>query len=496
MKRVLALMLVAVMIFSFAGVAIAAEPISKVLDSTNIVNVTGQLTEGGQFINVLLKDGEEVKYINDFPVEADGSYRAKFKYPSDIAGLTLQVKQGNEDKTSSVVSAISEKEAVSYELNVINSNKTYVTVEIENYFNVAGKTYTVLLAYYGENNKLLDVFVRDEKQVAKDKTTESADYDIPEGTKKIKVFMWDSIKTMIPLAKEVTGRKNDTIRVLSIGNSFADDSVAYLDEIAAEDGVELIIRKANYGGGSIKTHRDAMCAEGGAQKIYEKVDDVPTKSIDDFLEEMTYDYITVQQASADSGMYETYIEDGIDDMLCYLREKQPTAEIVFHATWAYEKGSTHSGFANYNGDQLTMHNAILDTVTRHCERVKDLKTESGLSISLDGKPLRYIPTGIAFMKARENPMFDTEYIYKDSGLFPDKNPRVDTTVVRTLHRDSYHSSYNYGRYLTALTWYAALSGNSVLDNKFSHKTYPLPEDARPVIVKAANDAVRSTGIWN
>ena len=155
MKKVVSLLLVFAMLLSVVNV-FAADPASKVLPSTNIVNVTGNV-ENGDAVNILLKDGETVKYINEFPIESDGSYRAKFMYGGDIEGLSLQVKQGNEDKTNSVVSAISEKEAVSYELNVINSNKTYVTVEIENYFNVAGKTYTVLLAYYGENNKLLDV---------------------------------------------------------------------------------------------------------------------------------------------------------------------------------------------------------------------------------------------------------------------------------------------------------------------------------------------------
>ena len=65
--------------------------------------------------------------------------------------------------------------------------------------------------------------------------------------------MWDSVKTMLPLAKEVTGKKNDTIRILTIGNSFAEDPTAYLDDIAAMDGINMTIDKANIGGGAFKT---------------------------------------------------------------------------------------------------------------------------------------------------------------------------------------------------------------------------------------------------
>ena len=490
MKKFISFLLVFTMLLSSLSV-LAAEPDSKVLKSTNIVNVTGYAE--GETVSILLKDGETVKYINEFSVEKDGSYRAKFKYNGDIAGVSLAVKQGNADVTDSVVSAISEKEAVSYELNVVNSNKTYIDAEIENYFNVAGKTYVIMLAYYDENNKLLNVYVRDEKTVAQDKTTESLDYEIPAGTQKIKVFMWDSIKTMIPLAKEVTGKKNDTIRVLAIGNSFTNDPCAYLEAIAKEAGINMIIDQATIGGSRIIKHWNAWSATAEEnRKVYAD----KTKSIDDFLDNNQYDYITIQQLSSYSGMYDTYIADGADDALKYLREKQPKAEIVFQATWAYEKGSTHPGFKNYNKDQKTMHDAILDAVTRYCAHAATLTTDSGLPVSLDGKPLRYIPTGIAFMNARQNPMFDTEYIHKDSTLHVDDNPRVDTTVVRTLHRDSYHCSYHYGRYLAALTWYACLTGNSVVDIKYTNKSYPIPEDARPVINKAAQDAVNSTGLWN
>ncbi len=493
MRKIISILLCLSMLLSVTSV-FAAEPISKVLDDTNIVNVTGYV-ESGDTVNILLlDDNKDVKYINEFPVNAtDKTYRAKFKYEDKIEGLTLSVRQGEANVTPSVVSAISEKEPISYELNVTNTaSKTKIQAEIGNYFNVADKTYTVMLAYYGENDRLLNVYVEEEKSVANDKTEDKLEYVIPQNAKKIKVFMWDSVKTMIPLAKEITGKKNDTIKVLAIGNSFAEDSTKYLKDIALTDGITMQVDTALIGGSTFKMHWDAWQNEEKAYTIYDAAWNATSVDINYFLDNNIYDFITIQQVSQDSGKYDTYSEYA-DKMLKYLREKQPTAEFVLHATWAYEEGSTHAGFANYGGNQKTMHDAILDAVTRYCDYAKDLTTdgEEKLPISLDGKPLRYIPTGIAFMNARQNPMFDTKYTGTE-------NSEVDTTIVRTLHRDGYHSSYNYGRYLAALTWYACLTGNSVVNNTYTHSNpkYQIPEDARPVINRAAQDAVNSTGLWN
>ena len=167
MKKIVSILLAISMLLSVTSV-FAAEPTSKVLDDTNIVNVTGYV-ESGDTVNILLlDDNKDVKYINEFPVNAtDKTYRAKFKYEDKIEGLTLSVRQGEANVTGSVVSAISEKEPISYELNVTNTaNKTKIQAEIGNYFNVADKTYTVMLAYYGENDRLLNIYVEKEKSVA------------------------------------------------------------------------------------------------------------------------------------------------------------------------------------------------------------------------------------------------------------------------------------------------------------------------------------------
>ena len=498
MKKIIGIVLVLSMILSTLC-AFAAEPASKVLESTNIVNVTGFVADG-ETVNILLKEGETVKYINEFDVEEDGSYRAKFFYEGDIAGVSLQVKQGNEDKTQSVVSAISEKEAVSYDLNVKNTDKTYINAEIENYFNVAGKTYVVMLAYYDENSKLMDVYVRDEKTVGEDKTVENADYNIPADAEKIKVFMWDSVKTMIPLAKSLEGKKQpDEIRVLAIGNSFTNDPCAYLEAIAKEEGVTITVDEATIGGSRISNHWNAWQNKEKAYKVYDAAWNATEVDIDYFLDNFDYDYITLQQLSQNSGQYDTYIEDGADEALRYLREKQPDAEIVWQLTWAYEKESDHSRFSYYDYDQEKMHNAIVDAVTRYCEHAATLTTDSGKPISLNGKPLRYIPTGIALYNARQNAVFDTENDMDKRTIVSGSSMFLDEKNYISLHRDSYHLSFGWGRYLAAVTWYGALTGNSTLDVTYtptSSSAGKITDAQREILNKAANDAVKGTGLWN
>lgn len=47
-----------------------------------------------------------------------------------------------------------------------------------------------------------------------------------------------------------------------------------------------------------------------------------------------------------------------------------------------------------------------------------------------------------------------------------------------MHRDCHHASRGLGRYALGLTWYAALTGNSVADNTYCDFDEPItPEEA-------------------
>ena len=537
MKKIISVLLALSMILSMVSV-VSAAPTAQRLDSTSIVNVTGKVADVAT-VSILLLDGNDnVKHVQEIKPEADGTYRAKFKFAESTEGLSLLVRQGTEDVTDSVISAVAESEVYTYSFGATTlKTNTMAVAEFENYFNVAGKTYVLMVAFYDKDGKLINVKTTGKKDVAFDKSSTELILDIPEGCEQVKSFMWDSVEKMIPLAKEKTTRPSKELKVLAIGNSFMDDPTAYLLPIAKADGVELNLTKAGQGGSSIWQHwMYNKMGKGfyGTKKVDgdKMTPEHPentaewTYTLNDYLDPNGakntvgyYDIIIFQQVSGDSGKIETYgfsefdtegvYDNCAENLAKLIREYQPTAEIVLQETWAYEIG--YSPLKNYSLDstrksdlaaQNNMYNKIVETVNYACERLAKVTTDDGAPISLNGKPLRYIPTGDAFQNARKHEAFQTE---RDASKF--YNDVLDERVYVSLHRDGFHSSHLYGRYLGGLVWYGALTGNSPAATKYSHlydmkltdgttlRLYPR-EDLVGVIKQAAQDALDNYGRWN
>src|SRR5690606_1648542 len=74
-----------------------------------------------------------------------------------------------------------------------------------------------------------------------------------------------------------------------------------------------------------------------------------------------WDYISFQQASPNSGQYNTFVTP-LPALYNYVKGKvtNPHVKYILHQTWAYAQNSPHAGFANYNKNQETMYLAIVD----------------------------------------------------------------------------------------------------------------------------------------
>ena len=541
MKKLLSIILVLAMALSLVS-TVSAAPVAEKYDATSIVNVTGKVDGNGAYVNLLLLDAnEEIKHVQEVKPEIDGSYRAKFKFKDSTDGLTLAVKQDGADVTDSVISAVTESEAFSFTFGATTlKSNTMAVAEFENYFNIENKTYVLMIAFYDEAGKLISVKTTDKKNVEFNETKTDLTVDIPEGTDKIKTFIWDSIEKMIPLAKEKTTRPTKELNILTIGNSFTDDPTAYLKSIANADGITLNITKAGHGGSSIWQHwmyhkqdkgfYSTQTVEGDAMSPSnpDATGEWKKKLIEYIDPELNggkyFDIITFQQVSGDSGKLKTYgfaeeDPEGVYDhcaenLAKLLRTYQPTAEIVLQETWAYEQGYSPLG-SNYGVNdkasdldaQNNMYNKIVYTVSTACERLAKITTEDGKPISLNGEPLRYIPTGDAFQNARKNPAFQT--VRDANKFFTNSNgtKALDERKYVSLHRDGFHSSHLYGRYLGGLVWYGALTGNSPAANQYNHlydmtdetgntiRLYP-DSELVPVIKQAAQDALDAYGRWN
>lgn len=246
-----------------------------------------------------------------------------------------------------------------------------------------------------------------------------------------------------------------TVRILAIGNSFSQDAVEqYLHELAEAEGISTIIGNMFIGGCSLERHvKNAR--ENAPAYAYRKIGTDGKKreknkmSLEMVLADEDWDYVSLQQASPFSGMYETY-ETSLPELIEYVKARLPKkTKLMLHQTWAYASTSNHSGFKNYNRDQLTMYHAIVDAVKR-AAKVNKIKI--------------IIPVGTAIQNARTSFIGDH------------------------LNRDGYHLDVKIGRYTAACTWFERIFKRNVVGNPYGPEG--LDEAGKVVAQKAAHAAVK------
>lgn len=224
-----------------------------------------------------------------------------------------------------------------------------------------------------------------------------------------------------------------TLRILAIGNSFSRDAIEQnLYDLALAGGDTAIIGNLFIGGCSLERHvnntradkHDYVYRKTGADGCRVERTNV---SILDALTDEPWDYVSMQQASPFSGMYDTYAAH-LPELLSYVKKHGPRkAKPILHQTWAYQQGTGHSGFKNYDRDQLTMYRAIVDANKRAAKL---------------GKIKTIVPAGTAIQNARTSFIGDN------------------------MNRDGYHLDMGVGRYTAACAWYEKLFGKDVTRNGY------------------------------
>lgn len=210
------------------------------------------------------------------------------------------------------------------------------------------------------------------------------------------------------------------MKILSIGNSFSQDSTALLQLLTDK----ITARNLYIGGCSLDMHAANIENDAAKYELQENGEKMQNAlvGVKEALISDKWDYITVQQVSGLSGVYESFYPY-LGELLDYVR-KYSDAEIVLHETWSYEIGSGHPDFAIYNSDREQMAQAIKETY----EKVSAKEN------------LRIIRVGEAVQNLRAKPSFD----YKNGGL--------------SLTRDGFHLSLSYGRLLAASVWCKFFTG--------------------------------------
>lgn len=254
---------------------------------------------------------------------------------------------------------------------------------------------------------------------------------------------------------QVQPSKDSVIKILAIGNSFSDDAIMhYLYDLAKAGGYKVILGNLYIGGAPLELHVKNVLANKDAYTYWKigidgKKTQTPKTSIATGLADEKWDYISFQQASPKSGLYETYVEP-LPVLFNYVKEKatNPKVKYIWHQTWAYAQNSTHKGFASYHNSQMEMYNGIMNA----SQKVMKLLPFDIL-----------VPAGTAIQNAR-------------------------TKLGDVLCRDGYHLDLNIGRYTASCVWYETIFKQNVVGNSFK------PEKVSPADALVGQEAAHKAVI--
>lgn len=239
------------------------------------------------------------------------------------------------------------------------------------------------------------------------------------------------------------------MKVLAIGNSFSEDAMRYLHQIAKADGTDLTAVNMYIGGCPLRTHYMNMLMDAKAYTMHFNGQTIPGLkfALKEVLTSNDWDVVTLQQASGFSGNFETY-QPYLDELAAFVHKHAPQAKLYIHHTWAYEEGAPILEKYNYG------------TAKNMWKQVKSAYKKAIKAIKADG----VIYSGKAMEEAREK------------GI--------------KIHRDTYHASLGFGRYLLGLVWYKTLTGKSVLNNTFADFDEPVSENEIKIAKEIAEDVAK------
>lgn len=284
-----------------------------------------------------------------------------------------------------------------------------------------------------------------------------------------------------------------TVRLLTVGNSFAYNATKNLGALARAAGYRVIQGSANFRGCSLELHwQTCQAAEAGdpAGSIYPPAKPGgPKRSLREFLVSERWDVITIQQASTLSDTVTTY-RPFARDLHDYVKRHAPRAEVVFHQTWAYR----HDDPRFQNGQTADqMHAAIRSAY-------HTVAGELGL---------RVVPVGDAFALATTRP----DWTYKPDPDFDFQNVKSPAVPLQegSLHvgwrwftpplqdiekfgMDGHHANA-FGSYLGSCVFFEFLFGESCVGNPFVPEgmTAGQARSLQEIAHQAVQESTRSAG---
>lgn len=267
------------------------------------------------------------------------------------------------------------------------------------------------------------------------------------------------------------GRAQETLKVLTIGNSFANNATSFLSEIAQSENQAILIGRANLGGASFERHAKALEAfeknpSDPAGRPYAANFSPPRKddkkySLPELLEAERWNIVTIQQVSNFSYQFDSF-EPHAGRIIEAVRKYAPQAEIVIHQTWAYRED--YPGYKANEFSKQQMEEGLINSY-------KQLAQKYGL---------RIIPSGRAFQIAGQSERWhftqDPNFNYKnpEPGTLPVQKGSLNTgwqwakdktTGNKAFKLDFKHAN-TAGKYLAGQVWFMTLFGTDSSEKSY------------------------------
>ena len=227
------------------------------------------------------------------------------------------------------------------------------------------------------------------------------------------------------------------LKVLMIGNSFADDTINYAYEIAKSVGIpeeNILVADIYIGGCVLDTHWANAQSNAAAYRFgleregWFDGNSYTNWTMEQAIKYADWDFITFQQGSSASGDPSSF--SNLQNLMNYVYDiatdeennpnANPNVKFVWHQTWAYQQGTTAAHFSKYSYDQMTMYNAIVSCMK---------------NFVLDKDFVAIIPNGTAIQNARTS------------------------TIGDNFKRDEHnHLTYGAGRYIASMNLVSVLTG--------------------------------------
>ena len=240
----------------------------------------------------------------------------------------------------------------------------------------------------------------------------------------------------ISISNEVNSPENKTVKVLMVGNSYAQDTMTYAHEIAKADGINMVCGVLYYGGCTIKQHVEFIKGNEAVYTYFKNGGTDRTQAtFFDVLYDEDWDYVTIQTGKGEQGLKETFYPY-LPWLIALVENRLPSVEIGLFESWAVPKcyeGTGNSRLSHYNDNSQQMYESIISTF-------KDLKQENGVNF--------VVPSAEAFYRM-------------------DQTDICDNSVFETsFFRDNTAHANEKGRYMLGLTMYKAITGRTVEGNGF------------------------------